>query len=95
MYSVNINDIYFFEKFERKIEIVLKDKRISFYGSFISLEKMLDERIFIKCHKSYIVNISKILTIYKDEITFKDITNLIYISNNYKNILMNKIINIR
>jgi DNA-binding LytR/AlgR family response regulator len=88
LYSLNIDHIYFFEKFGRKIEIVLYDKRISFYGSFKLLELVLDNKIFIKCHKSYIINYSKIYLIDKDEIYFHNINSMALLSNNYKKKLL-------
>lgn len=88
LYSLNIDQIYFFEKFERKIEIVLYDKRISFYGSFKALELVLDKRNFIKCHKSYIINYHKIYSIDKDEVYFHNMNNIALISNPFKKKLL-------
>lgn len=91
LYRININDIYYLEKCCRKIEIVLKDNPISFYGSFIQIEKMLTASNFFKCHKSYIVNCNKVFMIDKDEITFEDINEHAYVSREYKNELFEKL----
>ncbi|SHO51744.1 LytR/AlgR family response regulator transcription factor [Anaerocolumna xylanovorans] len=84
LYSINLNDIYYFERLGRKIEVVLYNKHVSFYGSFAELEKVLNKSSFIKCHKSYIVNYKKIFLIDKDEISFKEINDIIIVSQNFK-----------
>lgn len=88
-----MEDIYYFETFGRKIDAVLKDKRISFYCSFMHLENIICNGDFYKCHKSYIVNYNKIFKVDKDEIAFHDINDIIIVSQNYKDSLINEIIN--
>ena len=92
MYNIDIDQIYFFEKFERKIEVVIKNRRISYYGSFIELAEIINKYSFIQCHKSYIVNYKKIFMIDKDEITFFDIKDKAYISKSHRENLINIII---
>lgn len=94
LYSINLNDVYYFERLGRKIDVALFDKRISFYGSFVELENILDSKSFLKCHKSYIVNSNKIFKIDKDEISFSDIEDIIIVSENFKNSLISFIIQI-
>ncbi|MGB8452919.1 MAG: LytTR family DNA-binding domain-containing protein [Anaerocolumna sp.] len=95
LYSINLNDIYFFEKYGRKLEIVLNNKRISIYSSFIQLEKILKVDYFYQCHKSYIVNYKKIFEIDKDEIIFKEIKEYALVSQNYKEKLIELITTIK
>ena len=90
-YSINFNDIYFIEKKGKKVYIMLYNKIIEYYGSLYQLEYILKRNSFFKCHQSYIVNCKKILLINKDEIEFNDIKNTIFVSDRYKDDLINKI----
>ncbi|WP_313134770.1 LytR/AlgR family response regulator transcription factor [Anaerocolumna sp.] len=94
IYSINIEDIYFFEKFGRKIDVVLYNKRITYYGTFKDLEKIINSNYFYKCHKSYIINFKKVFMIDKDEIIFFDIKDIAIVSKNNRNELTNIISNI-
>lgn len=94
LYSINTSDIYFFEKYGKKTEIVTKNKRITYYGSFISLEKILNKKHFFKCHRSYIINLKKNFIIDKDEIIFFDIQDIALISKSNKEELISLIENL-
>ena len=58
--KLGLNEILFFEKEKRKIHIHTTMDVITYYGKFDDMEQQLDER-FVRCHKSYIVNISKVI----------------------------------
>ncbi len=57
--KLSFNEILFFEKEKRKIHVHTTKDVITFYGKFDDMEPQLDDR-FIRCHNSYIVNISKV-----------------------------------
>ena len=57
--KLSFNEILFFEKEKRKIHVHTTKDVITFYGKFDDIEPQLDDR-FIRCHNSYIVNISKV-----------------------------------
>ncbi|MCI8660970.1 MAG: response regulator transcription factor [Lachnospiraceae bacterium] len=55
--SVFLCDIYYCEVINRKIYLHTKDGIVEYYGKLKEAEKQLDEH-FIKCHRSYIINLS-------------------------------------
>jgi len=56
---VPFNDILFFEASSKKVMIHTKGQEISYYDSIENLAKSLPP-YFVRCHRSYIVNIKKI-----------------------------------
>jgi DNA-binding LytR/AlgR family response regulator len=67
-----IDDIIYMEKNLRKINIHTVDQQIEFYGRFADVVPLLDER-FMYCHRSYVINMDKIVWMQK---------NYIYVSGN-------------
>ena len=55
--TVRLCDIYYCEVINRKIYLHTADGTIDYYGRLKEVERQLDER-FIKCHRSYIVNLT-------------------------------------
>ena len=53
--NINISQIYYVEVINRKIYVHTKNETIEYYGKLEQVQKQLDER-FIKCHRSYIIN---------------------------------------
>lgn len=58
IYKIPLRTILYFESEKRKIHIYTKEREISYYGKFEDLMQKLDSR-FIRCHNSYIVNLTK------------------------------------
>lgn len=83
--KLKYNDIYFFEKFFRKIKVYTLDETIEFYGSMKDLLGDLDNSYFIRCHQSYVVNKSKIREIQENKVILDGKTDwCIPISRTYK-----------
>ncbi|NBH15899.1 DNA-binding response regulator [Clostridiaceae bacterium] len=55
--SVRLCDILYCEVMNRKIYLHTQKDVVTFYGKLKDLEKQLDEN-FVKCHRSYIVNLA-------------------------------------
>lgn len=55
--SVRLCDIFYCEVMNRKIYLHTRNETIDYYGKLKDLEKQLDEN-FVKCHRSYIVNLA-------------------------------------
>ena len=70
IFSISIDDIYYFETSEKAHKIVLhkKEEVVEFIGNLKSLESSVNDNFF-RCHKSYLINKSKI-----KEINTKDKT---------------------
>ncbi len=60
LYALPIDDILYMEKELRKIKLHTAYTTVEFYGKFDELMPFLDER-FLFCHRSYIINMDKII----------------------------------
>ena len=63
-------DILFMEKDQKVIVVYTEKERIRFYGSFSQVYDQLDRR-FMWCHRSYIINMDKIVWMSGQEIYVK------------------------
>lgn len=78
VYALQLNDILYMEKKLRKIKVYVDitccpgESTIEFYGKFPEVMMQLDNR-FMYCHRSYVINMDKII-IMSD--------NRIYMTNN-------------
>ncbi|MBE6050388.1 MAG: response regulator transcription factor [Clostridium sp.] len=55
-----IDDILYFESFDRKVEMVTLNKRESFYESLNNIYSILKFKGFFFCHKSFLVNHNRV-----------------------------------
>lgn len=59
--AIEVNDVYFFTVENGKVIAVLKNRRLQLSTSLFLVNELLGKReTFFRCHKSYIVNLSKI-----------------------------------
>lgn len=65
---LELNNIYYFEVDHRKINVHEKENVIDYYDRLDNVEKDLDDKGFKRCHRSYIINISKIKELKGNEI---------------------------
>lgn len=59
-------DILYFQSDGRKVNIVMEDETESFYGKLADVENACPENLFLRIHKSYLINIH-----HAKEITYK------------------------
>ncbi len=59
IYKIPLYSILYFESEKRKIHVYTQDREITYYGKFDDLKEKLDVR-FVRCHNSYIVNLTKV-----------------------------------
>ncbi|SCY38279.1 two component transcriptional regulator, LytTR family [Lachnospiraceae bacterium XPB1003] len=71
-YNLDYKDIYFFESQARDIEITLSDKKLTMHMKISDLEKILPEREFFRCHRSYIVNLRQVENIERYQATMRN-----------------------
>ena len=85
--SISIDDIYYFETSEKPHKIILhkEEEKIEFVGNLKSLESSIDNSFF-RCHKSYLINKSKV-----KEINTKDKT--VLMENNEVCLVSKKVLN--
>lgn len=60
---INVNDILFLEAMGDYVKIQVKDKSYNIHSSLKSVEDKLPRHIFLRVHRSFIINVSKIDTI--------------------------------
>lgn len=71
IYSVSPDRIIFMEKKKRKIRMHTDIGYIEFYGKFADMDNWFDER-FLRCHRSYVINMDKIIFIGYKGIYFEN-----------------------
>lgn len=69
--SIKIDTIYYCEVINRKIYLHTKTGVIDYYGKMEEVERQLDHR-FIKCHRSYLVNLDYIKEYKKGQIIMEN-----------------------
>ena len=60
LHKLFLNDIYFIESDGEYVHFHTKNKKVMSYQSLKSLEKILDPSLFMRVHRSYIVNKTKV-----------------------------------
>lgn len=68
-YKVYLGDIIYAESDVRIITLHIRGREnLSFYGRLDAFESQCDDRRFLRCHKSYLVNLDHVSAIVNDEI---------------------------
>lgn len=81
------DEIYYIEALNKKINIYTKSKRVSCYSSLSYLQEELGTG-FVRCHKSFIINKSKIKGIFLSEMMIEmEDESRVLISRSYKNVI--------
>lgn len=68
MKKVPIDEILYFESFNREIHIVLEHDEDDFYGTLEDTVAKVSEFGFVRIHRSYLVNFEKAISVSYDEI---------------------------
>lgn len=82
IYILSLDDIVYMEKALRKIIVYSMDASIEFYGKFADIAQYLDRR-FMSCHRSYMINMDKIVVMSGNRIFFENNENIILGKNTY------------
>ncbi|WP_018751303.1 LytR/AlgR family response regulator transcription factor [Paenibacillus sanguinis] len=69
--SIKLDDIYFCEVINRKIYLHTKNGVIEYYSKLEDIEKELDFR-FVRCHRSYLVNLDYLLEYARGQIILEN-----------------------
>lgn len=69
--SIKLDDIYFCEVINRKIYLHTKNEVIEYYCKIEDVEKQLDDR-FVRCHRSYLVNLDYLLEYANGQISLEN-----------------------
>lgn len=65
---LKLNNIYYFEVDHRKVNVYEKENVIDYYDRLDNVEKNLVDKGFKRCHRSYVINISKIKELRSNEV---------------------------
>lgn len=88
--KVFFNDILFIEALQNYVAIYTTEKKYISYLTFKSIEEYLAKDAFIKCHKSFIVAVSKITSIEGNELLISN--HHIPVSRNCKEEVLEKLL---
>jgi len=69
LYSIYLEQIEYFESFNRKIAIHCHDEVIEYYGNINEVLDKVDSNLFVQVHKSYVVNMDFIKVMEGESIT--------------------------
>lgn len=70
--NIPLSQILYFESNLRVVNVVTTGRTFKFYGKLDDIERALKEKDFLRCHKSYFVNLRHINTIDGDTIFMSD-----------------------
>lgn len=87
--NLSVNDILWIEAFGDYVKIQTKEKLHTVYSTLKKFEDRLDSKKFVRVHRSYIVNISKITNINPSNLQINQ--KIIPISGSYKEDLLSRI----
>lgn len=71
IHNIPLNEILYFENERRRVHVHTTNNEIVFYGRFDDIMGKLDRR-FMRCHNSYIVNISRVRELCNRKFHFGD-----------------------
>lgn len=90
IYKLPYNQILYFESYQKKIYLHTHNQRIGFYESLANLKGRLSFD-FLRCHRSYLVNVKKIKTVsFTDMILIMENGTKIDLSRTYKQALKSR-----
>ncbi|MGL5575591.1 MAG: LytR/AlgR family response regulator transcription factor, partial [Sarcina sp.] len=90
IFNISIDDIYYFETSEKPHKLILhkKNEKLEFVGNLKSLEGSIGDNFF-RCHKSYLINKSKVKEINtKKKIVLMDNNEVCLVSKRFLNDLI-------
>ncbi len=96
LHRLEIDEVCFFTKRNKKVLAIIKDQLYEIDTSLYYINEILSKNVnFIRCHKSFIVNLKKIKEIVKYNnktynIYFKDTEEVAFITQKNLKILSNK-----
>ena len=70
--KLDYNEIYYFIMFSPYIDIHTRTEKVTLRKNISDIEKMLPKEYFIRCHRSYIVNVKHIKSIKKDNVLLEN-----------------------
>lgn len=66
---IDIKDIFYFEIFRRQVTVYYNDTNFTFYSTLDQVLHDLNDQNFIRCHRSFIINLKKITSLNTQYVT--------------------------
>ena len=82
-------DVLYFEKVVNYINICMENKEnINVRMTFKEIEKLIDDKLYLRCHSGFIINKLKIKSISSKEIEIMQADKIIPVGRGYKRFVM-------
>jgi len=89
--KVENNNLYFIEALKDYVIVHTKDEKYTIHSTMKDMVEKLDKKIFLRIHRSYILNINKIDSIEGNKIVLEDIDKKIPIGGSYRDSLFTEL----
>ncbi|MBP3634461.1 MAG: response regulator transcription factor [Oscillospiraceae bacterium] len=73
---IDLSRVHYFESRQRKVAAIMDDRVVEFYKKMGDLFSVVEKSGFLRCHQSYTVNASLIVSLHNHEIILQDGTPL-------------------
>lgn len=92
-YCISLDDVIYFESRYRVILVHMEEKELRFYGKLDDVQKEIERitHMFARANKGCYLNVSKIKTFTKSNVTMEGRSELIHITRKYSKEFMDKI----
>lgn len=92
-YNIALEDVVYFESRYRVILVHMEEKELRFYGKLDDVQKEIERitHMFARANKGCYLNVSKIKTFTKSNVTMEGRSELIHITRKYSKEFMDKI----
>lgn len=84
--KLDYNEIYYFIMFSPYIDIHTSSEKITIRKNISEIEKILPNEYFIRCHRSYIINVKHIKSINKNNVLLENGVNIPISRGKYKEV---------
>lgn len=74
--TLPLSKVLYFEVYNRKVIAILDNSTIEFYSRLSDIEALISNYNFVRCHRSYLVNVCKISQLSSSEITLNNLTKI-------------------
>ena len=74
--TLPLSKVLYFEVYNRKVIAILDNSTIEFYSRLSDIEVLISNYNFVRCHRSYLVNVCKISQLSSSEITLNNFTKI-------------------
>ena len=89
--KVNAADIYYVEALKDYVQIITKENKFTLHATMKDVEKKLPSKIFLRVHRSFIINLDKIEAIVGGNVVMQDFGKEISVGGNYRDELAERI----